>query len=166
MLGMLDWGNFATASTHLPDLHNTITTASMEVVTDVLCESAQILRKVYKDLDQFIDESGVIDLNVSFDGSWMTRGHKSLYGIGCVVEVVTGLVIDFAVLSLYCQSCSYASKRHGGQNTTGFQQWHEQHTDYKLPWLLGWHGDDSCRDFVGAFCRVPSFPIYDDTVGW
>ena len=75
--------------------HNTYRTHSKKI-TDVLCESAQIVRKVYKDLDPSIDESGVIDLTVSFDGTWMTRGHKSLYGIGCVVEVVTGLVIDFA----------------------------------------------------------------------
>ena len=57
-----------TYSTH----SKAITTASMEVVTDVLCESAQIVRKVYKDLDPSIDESGVIDLTVSFDGSWIS----------------------------------------------------------------------------------------------
>ena len=57
-----------TYSTH----SKAITTASMEVVTDVLCESAQIVRKVYKDLDPSIDESGVIDLTVSFDRSWIS----------------------------------------------------------------------------------------------
>ena len=123
-----------------------ITTASMEVVTDVLCESAQIVRKVYKDLDPSIDESGVIDLTVSFDGSWMTRGHKSLYGIGCVVEVVTGLVIDFAVLSLYCQSCSYPSMLHGGKNTAGFQQWHERHTDCNC----NYHGSSGGMEVAAA----------------
>ena len=115
-------------------------------MTDVLCESAQIVRKVYKDLDPSIDESGVIDLTVSFDGSWMTRGHKSLYGIGCVVEVVTGLVIDFAVLSLYCQSCSCASKRCGGKDTTGFQQWHEQHTDCNC----NYHGSSGGMEMAAA----------------
>ena len=142
-----------TYSTH----SKAITTASMEVVTDVLCESAQIVRKVYKDLDPSIDESGVIDLTVSFDGSWMTRGHKSLYGIGCIVEVVTGLVIDFAVLSLYCQSCSYASKRHGGKNTAGFQQWHERHTDCNC----NYHGSSGGMEVAAAeICgSVLSSPI-------
>ena len=81
---------------------NVISDASMRVVNDVICESAQIVRNVYKRLDPSIDESGVMDLMVSFDGSWMTRGHSSLYGIGCVVEMVTGLVIYFTILSLYC----------------------------------------------------------------
>ena len=48
--------------------------------------------------------TGVIDNTVSFDRSWMTGGHKSLYGIGCFIEAA-----DFAVLTLYCQSYSYAS---------------------------------------------------------
>ena len=51
-----------TYSTH----SKVITTASMEVVTDVLCESAQIVRKVYKDLDPSIDESG----------QWCHRSHR------------------------------------------------------------------------------------------
>ena len=86
---------------------NVISDASMRVVNDVMCESAQIVRNVYKRLDPSIDESGVMDLMVSFDGSWMTQGHSSLYGIGCVVEMVTGLVID----------------------TDNFKQWYDQHSD-------------------------------------
>ena len=81
----------------------------MRVVNDVMCESAQIVRNVYKRLDPSIDESGVMDLMVSFDGSWMTQGHSSLYGIGCVVEMVTGLVIRLhhpvSVLSELCMCC-------------------------------------------------------------
>ena len=57
--------------------------ASMRVVNNVMCESAQIVCNVYKRLDPSIDESVVMDLMVSVGGSWMTRGHSSLYGIGC-----------------------------------------------------------------------------------
>ena len=108
---------------------NVISEASMRVVNDVMCESAKIVRNVYKRLDPTIDESGTMDLMVSFDGSWMTRGHSSLYGIGCVVEMVTGLVIDFTILSLYCQSCACAVARYGGRDTDNFRAWHAQHTD-------------------------------------
>ena len=31
-------------------------------------------------------EDGVINLGFSFDGSWMTRGHNSKYGLGCVID--------------------------------------------------------------------------------
>ena len=57
---------------------NVISDASMCVVNDAMCESAQIVCNVYKRLDPSTDESGVIDPMVSFDGSWMTRGHSSL----------------------------------------------------------------------------------------
>ena len=86
-----------------------ITAASMQVANDVICEAAETVRCVHRELDPSIDTSDFIDLTVSFDGSWMTRGHKSLYGIGCVVEVVTGLVIDFAIVSLYCHMCACAA---------------------------------------------------------
>ena len=115
--------NHTTYITH----ETAITNASMRVANDVMCESAQIVRRVYKELDPSIDESGVMDLMVSFDGSWMTRGHRSMYGIGCVVEVVTGLVIDFTILSLYCQRCACAASRYGGRDTDDFKKWYKAH---------------------------------------
>ena len=114
---------------------NVITNASMCVANDIVCESAQIVRHVYKKLDPSIDESGVMDLMVSFDGSWMTRGHSSLYGIGCVVEMVTGLVIDFTILSLYCQSCACAAARYGGRDTDNFKAWYDEHTDCTVNYM-------------------------------
>ncbi|KAA0203452.1 hypothetical protein HAZT_HAZT002469 [Hyalella azteca] len=53
----------------------------------------------YQEGDEFLD------LDVSFDGTWMTRGHKSHIGIGCVIELETGFVLDFEVLSNFCQEC-------------------------------------------------------------
>ena len=101
----------------------------MRVVNDIMCVSAQIVRNVYKRLDPSTDESGVMDLMVSFDGSWLTQGHSSLYGTGCVVELVTGQVIDFTILSLYCQSCACAVARYGGRDTGNFKKWYAQHSD-------------------------------------
>ena len=57
----------------------------------------------------------------------MTHGHKWQYGIGCVIDVMTGLVIDLQAMSLYCQRCAYASTRHGGLNTRGFIEWFRTH---------------------------------------
>ena len=34
-----------------------------------------------------------INITVSYKGTWHKRGHTSLYGIGIVTDVVTGLVI-------------------------------------------------------------------------
>lgn len=47
-------------------------------------------------------EIHVLDITVSFDGSWQKRGYKSLYGIGVVMDLLTGLVMDYEILSKYC----------------------------------------------------------------
>ena len=64
---------------------------------------------MYCDIDSSIEADDTIDLTVSYDGSWMTHGHKSQYEIGCVIDVMTGLVIDLQAMSLYSQRCAYAS---------------------------------------------------------
>ena len=47
------------------------------VVTQMTNDAAEVVRRVYKELDPSIDEDGPIDINVNFCGSWMTRGHQS-----------------------------------------------------------------------------------------
>ena len=88
-----------THTSYTKHLH-TICEANKIVVTRMLDDAATVIRRVYLDIDPSIGHDDTIDLTVSYDGSWMTRGHESLYGIGCVVQVVTGLVIDLQVMSL------------------------------------------------------------------
>ena len=103
--------------------------ATNTVTTSTLDDAARVVRRVYCERDPSLPADGVIDLTVSYDGSWMTRGNRSLYGIGCVIDVVTGLVLDFAVLLRYCQRYTYASTRYGGEATAEFRQWKASHTD-------------------------------------
>ena len=49
------------------------------------------------------------DIAVSFDGSWMTRGHKSHIGVGFVIDCETGFILDYQVLSNICRE--FESKR-------------------------------------------------------
>ncbi|KAK4290786.1 hypothetical protein Pmani_036345 [Petrolisthes manimaculis] len=55
--------------------------------------------------------TGLLDITVSYDGTWMTRGHSSHIGVGFVVEVDTGFIIDREVISNFCQVCSSREKR-------------------------------------------------------
>ena len=50
-----------------------------------------------------------------------------MYGVACVIGVITGLVLDFVVLSLYCHSCESARVRCHGTNTAAYRQWAAQH---------------------------------------
>ena len=116
--------------------------ASTVVANNILTDAAKIVRQVYADTsvagtsvagpsatDSDADDE-VIDLAVSFDGSWMKRGHTSAYGIGCVIDTVTGLVLDLTMLSSYCQACSCAEARHAGRGTAQFQRWLTRHANY------------------------------------
>ena len=49
-----------------------------------------------------IQPDDIIDIAVTFDGSWQKRGHSSHYGLGAVIELETGLVLDYEAYSLYC----------------------------------------------------------------
>ena len=49
---------------------------------------------------------GMLDTAVSYDGSWHKRGHKSKFGIDAAVDVETGLIMDYTVLSKICFLCN------------------------------------------------------------
>ncbi|GFU82663.1 uncharacterized protein TNCV_2900041 [Trichonephila clavipes] len=55
-------------------------------------------------------QNNIIDITVTYDGTWHKRGHTSLYRIGIVIDVLTNIVVDFEVLSKYCHECSMAAK--------------------------------------------------------
>ncbi|GFU43961.1 uncharacterized protein TNCV_1079601 [Trichonephila clavipes] len=57
-----------------------------------------------------LGQNNIIDITVSYDGTWHKRGHTSLYGIGIVIDIMTSLVVDFEVLSKYCHECSMAEQ--------------------------------------------------------
>ena len=53
---------------------------------------------------------GQLDVSVSFDGSWHRRGRCSHTGIATVIEVFSGLILDFITLSNYCLACELGQK--------------------------------------------------------
>ena len=103
--------------------------SNMVVAATVIDDAAKVVRSMYQESDTSLGDDSVIDLTVTFDGSWMTRGHTSLYGIGCEIEVQTGLVLDLAVVSLYCQSCAHTKAHYEHTHTAEYKTWKEQHTE-------------------------------------
>ena len=104
-----------------------VTDASKETACNILDNAAKVVRRVYVEADPSLANAELIDLTVSYDGSWMKRGHNSAYGIGCVIDTVTGLVLDLTVLSSYCQACSCAKARFGGSDPAKFHAWFRSH---------------------------------------
>ena len=87
--------------------------AEAEIVCggDMLVRSGEAVRKAYADTDPDLreainrGENPIIDISVSFNGTWQKRGFTSLYGVGICVDVLTGHVVDDAVLSKVCHAC-------------------------------------------------------------
>ena len=67
------------------DLHSNM----IQTGNSVFTKSATIVRNVHK---KSIEDPTPLDIAVSFDGTWLTRGHSSLIGLSTVIEVETGSV--------------------------------------------------------------------------
>ena len=64
------------------------------------------------------DEEGILNIAVSFDRTWMKRGHMSKIGCAFVTETHTGIVVDYVVLSSYCHACSVLAANHKWKKIT------------------------------------------------
>lgn len=109
------------------DMHITkIKAVCREVVSNVLSQTRQSVKEAYFEVDPAIANNPTLDITVSYDGTWQKRGHTSNYGVGCVVDVFTGYVIDFEVMSKFCHKCSIYSKKLGAKSKA-FKEWHDRH---------------------------------------
>ena len=116
-----------------------IASASMVAASSLLDNAVEVVRNPYIERGLSTPtEDGVIDLAVSYDGSWMRRGHNSKYGLGCVIEIETGLVLDFVVMSSYCHSCASAVAHYGGGNTEEYKTWKDSHTNCNTNYVGLW----------------------------
>ena len=73
---------------------------------------------------------------VSYDGTWMKRGFTSQYGVGVAIDTLTGLVIDYEVMSLYYHGCI------DNKTWTGARE--------RLAWEKA-HAPDCCIKYAGSF---------------
>ncbi|GFX71830.1 uncharacterized protein TNCV_2010671 [Trichonephila clavipes] len=97
-------------------LDNAYTLASENLFVEIHPE----IKNVYE------NGAEITDFSISFDGTWLTRGHTSLIGVGCVIDMLTGYVVDFEVMSKVCRHCSVA-KNKLGQSSAEFSIWYEGH---------------------------------------
>ena len=55
-----------------------------------------------------------------------------MYGLGCDVEIETGIVIDFVIMSLCCHSLAGAVARYGGEDTDEYKAWKAAHRNCNI----------------------------------
>ncbi|GFU30938.1 uncharacterized protein TNCV_1406491 [Trichonephila clavipes] len=98
-----------------------------EMKHQILEVARNIVRKQHLDFnDEEKKETFVLDITVSFDGSWQKWGYTSLYGIGVVIDLLTGLVIDYEILSKCGTECT-AAVTDLSSDSPDFPIWYEGH---------------------------------------
>ncbi|GFS64115.1 uncharacterized protein TNCV_3944891 [Trichonephila clavipes] len=90
--------------------------------------SRQAAREAHVKVDASLKNQEIIDVSVSYDGTWQKQGHTSNLGLGIIIDVLSGLVLDFEVLLKYCQNCVVAG-RDMGVDSAEFHIWQKGHVD-------------------------------------
>ena len=120
---------------------------------EVRSKSIEAVQSSYKDIGVTPDEKGILDIAVSYDGSWQKRGHSLHNGVGVVIDLLTGLPIDFAVLCNFCNQCLKAPPK----DDPSYNNWLEEHKksaqriskDHQIPWnkvVPRFFGKDPLKD--------------------
>ena len=110
----------AAKSTH-QHIKKTIEKAAVEVMNDSMSNAAA---QEYEMAD-IIENDDVRSIDVSCDGTWMTRGHSSKVGAAIVIGCTTGKVLGVGTRSKVCKSCEHYDKL--DKNTAKYRQWHASH---------------------------------------
>lgn len=80
--------------------------AAMNASAVIMSECATAVKAIYSELN--FGNPG--NIAVSYDGTWLTRGHLSHICVGTVIELFSGYVLDFKVLSNFCLGCEIGPK--------------------------------------------------------
>ncbi|GFT47433.1 uncharacterized protein TNCV_3749841 [Trichonephila clavipes] len=108
-------------------MHN-LSVKNKEVKKKILEMSHQAAREAHVKVDASLKNQEIIYVSVSYDGTWQKRGHTSYLGLGIIIDILSGLVLDFEVLSKYCQNCVVAG-RDMGVDSAEFHIWQKGHAD-------------------------------------
>lgn len=89
------------------------------------------------------NDNDVVEIGVSYDGTWSKRGYTANFGIGFVISVDTGEILDYDFESKLCMECSSA-KRDLGEDTNEFDIWFTGHKDKCSQSHIGSSGSMEC----------------------
>ncbi|KAK8375956.1 hypothetical protein O3P69_008586 [Scylla paramamosain] len=90
----------------------------------------EAVRKHYEEhLSKKPDAGGVLKLDVSFDATWMKRGHTSKVGMSVMIDVYTGFIIDYEILSKFCLECTLKKNKLENKKITEetYNTWKTKH---------------------------------------
>ena len=72
-------------------------------------------------------EPKAVNVTISFDSSWKTRGFYSNIGFGAAISTSTNKVLDYEVLSRLCEKCSIWTEEKQKDKSSEYEKWLERH---------------------------------------
>ena len=72
-------------------------------------------------------ESKAVNVPISFDSSWKTRGFYSNMGFGAAISTSTNKVLDYEILSRLCEKCSIWTEDKQKDKPSEYEKWLERH---------------------------------------
>ncbi|XP_062516106.1 uncharacterized protein LOC134191499 [Corticium candelabrum] len=89
-------------------------------------EAEKSMKKAVDDTRHLYEanSNGTVDIGVSGDGTWRKRGYSSFHGVGTLISIVSGKVVDISVKSSYCRACTMCQKKEG---TAEYDEWLSKH---------------------------------------
>ena len=111
---MREWGSimdmpFIPSQDNYTKALTKIEEASVKTFDSVKEKSRAVICDAYKAIAVLEDDKGVLDIAVSYDGSWQKWGYTSHNCVASVIDLLTGLHVDYKVLSNYCSKCTILS---------------------------------------------------------
>lgn len=104
-----------------------------QVISDVVADTeesllytAGIVREVFKSQ---LETDGLIDLTVAFTTTYHQWGSDFCLVAGAVIELTTGLVLDYDVANMYCHVCKINAKKIVSMSPAEMTEWFNKHQD-------------------------------------
>ena len=116
--GMMNMPFVLTQNSYI-EHNNKLEEGSRKAFNQIGQETTKEIFKAYSAVGVQPDDQGILDIAVSYDGAWQRRGFSSHNGVGSVIDLLTGLPVDFEVLSNFCSKCA--------TKTNSDQHWEEKH---------------------------------------
>ncbi|XP_030849798.1 uncharacterized protein LOC100891291 [Strongylocentrotus purpuratus] len=96
-----------------------------EVCETQMKEAGERVREVVLNANPELNSDDVLDVAVSYDGTWHRRGFVSNHGVGIVMSMDTGEVLDREVLSKICKACQ--SRKSWDREGEEYIKWWDDH---------------------------------------
>ena len=137
---------------HLKEIEQEMKLEAEEKMKDATDRILNILKVEEPERITVTDDGQEIgEIAVTVDGTWQKRGHTSKIGVVFVLSVRSGEVLDYEVLSHFCQAC--LSHKSMNKDSPESKEWQAGHADQCEINHFGSSGDMKSKGAIAIFKR-------------